>query len=64
MFDLAHYSAKSKSYNNSNPLVVGKTTDETGDFLIKKFATLKPKMYLFLVDGSIENKKAKGVNNS
>ena len=61
MFDFSNYSTKSKYYDNSNKLVIGKMKDESGDVAIEEFVGLKPKMYSFLVDNS-ENKKAKGVN--
>ena len=49
MFDFSNYSAKSKYYDNSNKLVVGKMEDETADLAIKEFVELKPKMYSYLV---------------
>ena len=57
MFDFGNYSAKSKYYDDSNKLVVGKMKDETA--AIEKFAGLKPKVYSFLVDDISEHKKAK-----
>ena len=62
MFDFSNYSAKSKYYDDSNRLVVGKIKDETGGVAIEEFVGLKPKMYFSLVDNSSEHKKAKGVN--
>ena len=50
MFDLSNYSSKSKYYDNSNILVIGKMKDEIGDAAIQEFVGLKPKMYSFLVD--------------
>ena len=35
MFNLSNYSAKSKYYDNSNKLVVGKMKDETGGVAIE-----------------------------
>ena len=61
MFDFSNYSAKSKYYDGSNKLVVGKIKDETGGVAIKKFVGLKQNMNSFLVDDSSEDKKAKGV---
>ena len=61
MFDFSNYSAKSKYYDDSNKLVVGKIKDETGGVAIKKFIGLKQNMNSFLVDDSSENKKTKGV---
>ena len=58
MFDFINYSTKSKYYNDSNKLVVGKMKDETGGVAIEKFVGLKPKMYSFLVDDNSKHKKA------
>ena len=63
MFDFIYYSTKSKYYDNSNKLVIGKTKDETGSVAIEEFVGLKPKMYLSLVDNN-EHKKAKGMNRN
>ena len=57
-------STKSKSYDNSNKLVVGKMIDETAGVPIEEFVGLKPKMYTFLVDDSSEHRKAKSVNKN
>ena len=38
--------------------------NETGGAIIKEFVGLKPEMYSFLVDDSIEYKKAKRVNKN
>ena len=62
MFDFSNYSTKSKYYDNSNKLVVGKMEDETTGVAIEEFVGLKPKMYSYLVDDNSEHKKAKGVN--
>ena len=35
MFDISNYSSKSKCYDNSNKLVLGKMKDETGGVAIK-----------------------------
>ena len=64
MFDFSNYSAKSKCYDDSNKLVVGKMKDETAGVAIKEFVGLKPKMYSFLVDDSSEHKKAMDVNKN
>ena len=53
MFHFSNYSAKSKYYDDSNKLAVGKMKDETADVAIKEFVGLKPKMYSFLVDDSM-----------
>ena len=49
MLDFSNFSIKSKYYDNSNKLVVGKMKDETADVAIEKYVGLKPKMYSFLV---------------
>ena len=59
MFDFSNYSTKSKYYDNSNKLVVGKMKDETAGVAIEEFVGLKPKMYLYLVDDNSEHKKSK-----
>ena len=64
MFDFSDYSTKSKYYDNSNKLVVGKMKDETTGVAIEEFVGLKPKMYLYLVGDNTEHKKAKGVNKN
>ena len=64
MFDFINYSTKSKYYDDSNKLVVGKIKDKTGGVAIKEFVGLKPKMYSFLVDDNSEHKKEKGVNKN
>ena len=61
MFDFSNYSTKSKYYDESNKLVVGKMKDETACVAIEKFVGLKPKMYSFLIDDSSEQKKPKGM---
>ena len=64
MFDFSNYSPKSKYCDDSNKLAVGKMRDKAGDFAIKEFVGLNPKMYSFLVDDSSEHKKAKDVNKN
>ena len=64
MFEFRNYSAKSKYYDNSNKLVVGKMKDETAGIAIEEFVGLKPKMYSYLVNDNSEDKKAKGVNKN
>ena len=67
IFDFSNYSTKSKFYDNSNKLMVGKTVSETAETVgvpIKQFFRLKPKMYSFLVDDSSGRKKAKGANRN
>ena len=64
MFDFINYSIKSKYYDNSNRLVIGKMKDETAGVIIKEFVGLRPKMYSFLVGNNSEHEKAKGVNRN
>ena len=63
MFDFSNYLTKSKCYDNSNKLVIGKMKDETRGGAIEEFVGLKPKMYSFLVDNS-EHIKANGMNRN
>ena len=63
MFDFSSYPIKSKYYNDSNKLVIGKMNDRTGGVAIEEFVELKHKMYSFLVENS-EHKKRKGVNRN
>ena len=63
MFDFSNYSTRSKCYDDSNKLVIGKIKDETGGVALEEFAGLKPKMCSFLVNNS-EHKKAKGMNKN
>ena len=62
MFHFSNYSSKSKYYDNSNKLVVGKMKDESVSVVIKEFVGFKPSIYTFLVDDSSEQKKLKGAN--
>ena len=66
MIDFSDYSTKSKYYDNSNKLVVGKMKDETVGVVIGEFVRLKPKIYSYLVNDNSEHKiaKAKGVNRN
>ena len=64
MFDFSNYSPKSKYYDDSNKLVVGKMKEETGAVTIKEFVKLEQKLYSVFVDGRSEHKKAKGVNKN
>ena len=41
MFDFSNYSAKSKYYDESNKLVVGKIKEDTAGVAIKEFVGLK-----------------------
>ena len=58
IFDFSNYSTKSKYYDNSNILVIGKMKDKTRRVANEEFVGLKPKMYSFLVDNN-EHKKSK-----
>ena len=64
MFDFINYSTKSKYYDNSNKLVVGKMKDETDGVMVEEVVGLKPKINLYLVDDDSECKKAKGINKN
>ena len=44
MFDFSNYSTKSKYYDNSNKLVIGKMDDGPGGVATKEFLGLKPKI--------------------
>ena len=59
MFDFSNYSTKSKYYDNSSKLVVGKTKNKTTGVAIKEFVGLKGKMYSYFVDGNSKHKKQK-----
>ena len=63
MFDVSIYSTKSKYYDNSNKLVIGKMKGESTSFAIKEFIGLKLKMYSFLENNS-KHEKEKGVNRN
>ena len=52
IFDFSNYSTKSKYYDNSNKLVIGKVKDEAGSTAIEEFVGLKSKMCSFFVDNS------------
>ena len=64
MFDFSNYSTKSKYYNSSNKLVVGKMKGETATAAIEEFVGLKSKMYSHWVDENSEHEKAKRVNRN
>ena len=59
MFDFSNYSTKSKYFDNSSKLVVGKMKDETNGVVIKEFLGWKPKMYSYLLDDNSKLKKQK-----
>ena len=64
IFGFSNYLTKSKYYNDSNKLVIGKMKDKTAGVAIKEFVGLMPKIYLFLVGNNSELKKAKGLNRN
>ena len=59
MFHFRSYTIKSKYYDDSNKLVIGKMKDETAGVTIKELVGLKPKIYSFLVGDYHEHEKAK-----
>ena len=59
MFDFSNCSTKSKYYDNSNKLVVGKMKNETAGVAIEALVGLKPKMYSYLVNDNSTYEKAK-----
>ena len=63
MFDFSNYLTKSKRYDDSNKLVIGKMKDKTAGAATEEFDGLKSKMCSFLVDNS-EHKKAKDMNRN
>ena len=63
MFDFSNYLTKSKYYDNSSNLLVGKMKDETmKGVAIEEFFGLKSKINSYLVDDNSEDKKVKSVN--
>ena len=64
IFDFSNYSAKSKFYDDSNKLVVGKMKDGTAGVPVKEFVGLKPKLYSFFVDDSSAHKNTEVVNKN
>ena len=64
IFDFSNYSTKTKYYDNSNKLVVGKMKDETARVATEELVGLKPKIYSYLVDDKSWHKKAEGVNKN
>ena len=59
IFNFSNYSTKSRYYDDSNKLVIGKMKDETGGVTIEECVGLKSKMYLLLSEDDIEHKKKK-----
>ena len=64
MFEFNNYPTKSKYYDSSDTLMVGKMKHETAGVTIEEFVGLKPKTYLYLVDDNSDHKKVKGVNKN
>ena len=64
LFDFNDSSTKSKYYDNSNKLVVGKTKHETAGVSIEELVGFKPKMHSYLVDDNNEHKKVKARNKN
>ena len=64
MFHFRNFSTKSKYYDDSNKLGVGKIKDKTAGVPLEEFVGLKPRIYFFLVDDSTKNKKAKEVKKN
>ena len=64
MFDFNNYATESKYYDNSNRVLVGKMKDEITGVAVKEMFRLKPEMYSFSVEDSIEHRKAKGINKN
>ena len=52
MFDFSNHLTKSKYFDDSNKLVIGKMKDKTGGVANKEFFGMKPKTFSFLVDNS------------
>ena len=63
IFDFSNYWAKSKYYDDSKKLVIGKMKDQIGGAAIEEFVGWNPKMYLFLPDNN-EHKKTNRVNRN
>ena len=62
--DFSNNSPKSKYFDDSNKLVVGKMKGETPGVVIKGLFGIKLKVYSFLVDDNSEHKKTKCVNKN
>ena len=59
IYDFSNYSTKSKQYDDSNKLVIGKMNDETSGVTIEEFVGLKPKKFSLSLYDNSEHKKAK-----
>ena len=64
MLVFTNYLTKSKCYDDSSKVVIGKKTVETRSVVIEEFVGFNPNMYSFLVDNNGKHKKAKGVDRN
>ena len=64
MLDFSNYLTKSKYYDDSNKVVIGKKTVEIRSVATEEFVALKPKMYSLLLDYNSKHKKAKDVDRN
>ena len=59
-FDTSNYEVNRPLPTEKNKKVIGLMKDELGGKIITEFVTLRPKIYSYLTDDCIEDKKAKG----
>ena len=59
-FDASNYEVNRPLPTEKNKKVIGLMKDELGGKIITKFATLRPKTFLYLINDCKEDKKAKG----
>ena len=64
MFDNSDYSEKSPFLDSSNKKIIGKMKDEVAGIPIKKFIGLRSKMYSYIKDNEIGDKKAKRIKKN
>ena len=64
MLVFTNYLTKSKCYDDSSKVVIGKKTVETRSVVIEEFVGFNPNMYSFLVANNSKHKKAKGVDRN
>ena len=64
MLVFTNYLTKSKCYDDSSKVVIGKKTVKTRSVVIEEFVGFNPNMYSFLVDNNSKHKKAKGVDRN
>ena len=64
MLVFTNYLTKSKCYDDSSKVVIGKKTVETRSVVIEEFVGFNPNMYSFLVDNNSKHKKAKGMDRN